>query len=131
MIEVAAAVILKNDQVFLSSRPADKPPAGWEFPGGKLENGENCFEAVARELQEELAWKIIPLKHLYTLHRENLVIHFILCSPAPGSTPNARENQQFKWVKLSPDAPDDLLANDIEFWNFLIKAKIKHELSAL
>jgi len=34
MIEVAAAVIISNGMVFLSSRPADKPPAGWEFPGG-------------------------------------------------------------------------------------------------
>ena len=54
MIDVAAAVIIRNGKVLLASRPADKPPAGWEFPGGKLEYGESVADAAVRELQEEL-----------------------------------------------------------------------------
>lgn len=119
MIEVAAAVIISNGMVFLSSRPADKPPAGWEFPGGKLEKGESPDAAAIRELQEELDWQIVCGETLYTLHRENLTIHFISSTPLPGSRPVSREGQEFKWVKITPDPPPGLLANDVEFWKIL------------
>ena len=42
-----AYLILENGKVFISSRPADKPPAGWEFPGGKLEIGETVADLAA------------------------------------------------------------------------------------
>ncbi|MBE6378986.1 MAG: NUDIX domain-containing protein [Lentisphaerae bacterium] len=126
MIDVAAAVIIENGKVFISSRPADKPPAGWEFPGGKLEPGETAADAVKRELMEELGLSIIPAEELYTLCREHLRITFISCSIAENaSLPYARENQEFKWVSLTPAPPEGLLKNDIEFWNFLIRHKIK------
>ena len=54
-IHVVAAVIIKNKMVLMASRPQDKPPAGWEFPGGKIEPGESLSKAVIRELKEELA----------------------------------------------------------------------------
>jgi 8-oxo-dGTP diphosphatase len=55
-IEVAAAVILRADGSFLlAQRPAGKAYAGyWEFPGGKIENGESAQDALRRELHEEL-----------------------------------------------------------------------------
>lgn len=124
MIEVAAAVIIKENQVFLASRPENKPPAGWEFPGGKLEKGETPFDAVKRELMEELSWPVIPQKLLYTMKNEQLNIYFILCSVPEDHTPCARENQQFKWVDLKPELPHGLLKNDTEFWNFLAGNKI-------
>lgn len=116
MIEVAAAVITSGNMVFLSSRPLDKPPAGWEFPGGKLEAGETVQSAVIRELQEELDWQVTAGEILYQLHRGNLILHFIRCTPLPGSTPTAREGQSFRWVEITPEIPAELLANDIEFW---------------
>jgi 8-oxo-dGTP diphosphatase len=56
LVRVAAAVLLRADgAVLLAQRPAGKPYAGyWEFPGGKLEGGENPREALSRELREEL-----------------------------------------------------------------------------
>jgi len=55
-IEVAAAVILREDGRFLlAQRPPGKPYAGyWEFPGGKVEDGESAYAALCRELHEEL-----------------------------------------------------------------------------
>lgn len=54
IITVVAAVIRREGKVLLASRPASKPPLGWEFPGGKVEPGENFNAALRRELLEEL-----------------------------------------------------------------------------
>lgn len=123
MIDVAAAVIINDrNQVLLASRPADKPPYGWEFPGGKVEIGETLFEALQRELREELNWETVAEKELYTLTDGKICLHFIQARPISG-TPCPCENQQIKWVELSPEVPDDLLKNDHIFWKFLTSEK--------
>lgn len=54
-IRVAAAVICKDGLYLLAKRPAHKAQGGlWEFPGGKIEQGETAQVALARELVEEL-----------------------------------------------------------------------------
>lgn len=119
MIEVAAAVAIRDGKVLLASRPADKPPAGWEFPGGKLEPGEDVFSAVRRELREELAWDVVPEEILYTVGGDRLSVTFVRVSPAGDSEPVPCEGQQIKWVDVSGEIPEGLLRNDEEFWNFL------------
>lgn len=59
-IEVAAAVVLRDDGRFLlAQRPPGKPYAGyWEFPGGKVEDGESSRTALSRELREELGIEV-------------------------------------------------------------------------
>ena len=123
MIEVAAAVIIKNRQVLLASRPADKPPAGWEFPGGKLEPGESVADAVRRELMEELALEVVPREELFTLDTGKLILHFISCEIAGDAEPEPRENQQCRWVDTDAAIPEGLLKNDLIFWNFLSTVK--------
>ncbi len=55
MIQVTAAVIIKNGKILLCRRAAGENLAGyWEFPGGKLETGENLKQCLERELFEEL-----------------------------------------------------------------------------
>lgn len=55
MIKVSAAVIRYEDKVLLMRRSPDQKFAGfWEFPGGKVEQGERTSEALRRELEEEL-----------------------------------------------------------------------------
>ena len=62
-IEVAAAVIFnERGEFLLAQRPAGKPYAGfWEFPGGKVEPGENPAQALRRELHEELGIDVTTL----------------------------------------------------------------------
>ncbi len=55
-IRVVACVIERDGKLLLCRRPAHKRHGGlWEFPGGKVENGESDFDAVKRELAEELS----------------------------------------------------------------------------
>ncbi len=54
-IRVVAAVIRQGGRYLLAKRPAHKAQGGfWEFPGGKIEQGETAEMALARELVEEL-----------------------------------------------------------------------------
>ena len=57
---VAAGILLDSEgRYLLGQRPVGKPYAGyWEVPGGKVEKGETVFQALQRELQEELGIQI-------------------------------------------------------------------------
>jgi 8-oxo-dGTP diphosphatase len=55
MINVTAAIIAKGNKVLIAKRNSiDRLANMWEFPGGKLENGESPEECLKRELYEEL-----------------------------------------------------------------------------
>jgi len=81
-VQVAVGVLIREDGAFLlTSRPSGKPYAGyWEFPGGKVEPGESSYQALCRELQEELgvevktanAWKVEVVDYPHALVR----LHF-------------------------------------------------------
>lgn len=54
MIEVVAGVIYKNNKFLIAQRNLKKAQGGlWEFPGGKVEEGESYENALAREIKEE------------------------------------------------------------------------------
>ena len=57
-IEVVAAIIIHNDQIFATQRGYGEFKDGWEFPGGKMEPGETPQQALVREIREELDTEI-------------------------------------------------------------------------
>ncbi len=69
---VAVGVLINNDnQVLIAKRPVDKHMGDkWEFPGGKVEDGETSQEALRREMQEELGIEIQSAEFLVDIIHE-------------------------------------------------------------
>lgn len=82
-IEVVAAIIVRGGKVFATQRGYGEWKGWWEFPGGKMEDGESPMEALKREIREELDAEIEVGELLETvewLTRENL--HSVKWLPA-------------------------------------------------
>lgn len=100
-IEVVAAVILKAGEYFATQRGYGEFEGLWEFPGGKIEPGENCNEALKREIQEELGVNIAVDELLCTTDYDypsfHLTMHCYLCSIESGSI-ELREHKSARWL---------------------------------
>jgi 8-oxo-dGTP diphosphatase len=104
ILVVAAALIDKDGRMLLAQRPPNKSMAGlWEFPGGKVEDGENPEDALIRELNEELGidtWGscLAPLSFASHSYEDfHLLMPLFVCRKWIG-TPTAMEGQVLKWV---------------------------------
>ena len=61
IIDVAAGLVFRDGLLLVARRPAGTHLAGlWEFPGGKLEPGEDWVDALRRELREEIGIEVAP-----------------------------------------------------------------------
>ncbi len=117
IVEVAVGVLIREDgRVLLGSRPAGKPYAGyWEFPGGKLEEGETVHAALVRELKEELdislsdSFPWFVMEHRY--EHAHVRLHFYRSHDFIG-TPKAKEGQQFGFFAPRERLPGLLLPVD-------------------
>jgi len=83
-IQVTVGILIRNGRIFIQKRPSSGlMPHLWEFPGGKLHDGETPKEALMREFQEELELKICGLRelalirHQYTKFR--VTLHAFTC----------------------------------------------------
>ena len=94
-------VIIKEGQVLLLRRP--KPPV-WEFPGGKIEEGESLRDTIRREVEEETGLKVEPGLLMPIRESSDSVTIFGLCDYKDGKvvTENLRE---YKWVDLDKVPP--------------------------
>ena len=108
MRPIAIAVVEWNNQFLVGQRPLGVVLAGyWEFPGGKLEPGEDPASAAVREVCEETGLKTRALQTLavvqHTYEHGALELHFIACSVV--GEPTALK-PPFRWV--SPPQLADL-----------------------
>src|SRR5665811_1392486 len=105
VVEVAVGVLLQADGRFLlTSRPPGKVYEGyWEFPGGKLERGENVEQALRRELKEEIGitigavhpWTVEMVDYPHALVRLNFCKVFEWTGEL-----QMHEGQSFSWQSL-------------------------------
>jgi len=102
-IQVVAAVLRdRKGRVLIGERPAGKPLAGfWEFPGGKLEACEPPFDALKRELHEELgihvshAYRLLRFAYRYPEREVELDVWRVTAWEGKAAS---REGQRLEWV---------------------------------
>ncbi len=121
-IEVVAAVIHRGDEYLAVERGYGEFQGKWEFPGGKIEQGEHREEALIREIKEELEADIRIEKFLctveYTYETFHLTMHCYLCTVDEHSLVY-HEHSAHRWVKKDSFSSVDWLPADIEVLSHL------------
>ena len=103
MINVVAAVIKNdNNKILITQRNLKKAQGGlWEFPGGKIENGESKEQAIVREIKEELDINIRADQYIdekvFNYPEKDINLIAIKCSIISGNIV-LKEHEDAKWI---------------------------------
>ena len=113
---VVAAIIQEGNKIFATQRGYGDYKDGWEFPGGKIEQGESPEDALVREIREELAIEVSIDRHVvdvsYDYPQFHLEMGCFLCSITDG-TPHLLEHEAAKWLEAQNIDSVDWLPADI------------------
>ena len=129
MKQVVAALILKNGEVLVCQRTRHQSmPLKWEFPGGKIEDGEQPRDALRRELEEELGIdahigeEVARIRHDYK-NGGAVELRFYVVNEYTGEMEN-RIFRDVRWAKRSELPKYDFLEADLELVKDLATGKI-------
>ncbi|HVH89125.1 MAG TPA: (deoxy)nucleoside triphosphate pyrophosphohydrolase [Terriglobales bacterium] len=129
MKQVVAALIVRGQELLICQRAQDQPmPLKWEFPGGKVEPGEEEAAALYRELQEELGIsatieeKVTSIQHHYRKGGA-VELHFYRVQDYEGELEN-RIFEQIRWVDRRDLPRFDFLDADRSLIRQLAKGKL-------
>jgi len=114
-IYVVAAIIIENGKVFATQRGYGEFKDGWEFPGGKIEEGETAKQALVREIREELDTEIEVNDLFDTVEYDYTDFHLsmkcFLCKVKSGDLV-LKEHEAARWLtKETIDSVDWLPAD--------------------
>jgi 8-oxo-dGTP diphosphatase len=126
-IEVVAAIICKGDKIFATQRGYGEWKDWWEFPGGKMEDGETPEEALVREIREELSTEISVDGLLCTVEYDypkfHLTMHCYLCSLLTEAL-HLNEHEAAKWLAMEEIDSVKWLPADLEVVENLKRARM-------
>jgi 8-oxo-dGTP diphosphatase len=129
MKQVVAALIVKNDKVLVCQRTRHQTmPLKWEFPGGKIEDGEQPRDALRRELEEELGIdaeigdEVARIRHNYK-NGGAVELRFYAVREYRGKLEN-RIFKDMKWAKPTELPAYDFLEADLGLVKELAKGKL-------
>ena len=115
-IRVVAAVIRKDDRIFATQRGYGEFKDGWEFPGGKIEQGETPQQALVREIREELETEIRVGDLIDTIEYDYPTFHLSMdcfwCEIVEGSL-ELKEHEAAKWLDRESLYTVDWLPADV------------------
>ena len=116
-IEVAAAIIIKNNRLFATQRGYGDFKDYWEFPGGKIETGETPGEALIREIREELNAEISVGKMIrkidYDYPAFHLTMYCFICELISTEI-TLVEHEAARWLSMEELDEVEWLPADIE-----------------
>jgi len=131
VIHVVAAVIKNNDLILATQRGYGEFKGMWEFPGGKIEEGEDLKDAIVREIKEELNASINVEEYLcqvnYDYPNFHLIMDTFICSLKNDKLDKVYHNNEelehedYKWLTLENIGEVNWLPADIEIVNKLKK----------
>lgn len=116
-VRVVAAVVRRGDAILVTRR-LDRPgrPGQWEFPGGKVEPGEDEEAALARELDEELGCRVAvgPLlrRHRHRYPELEVELAFYACALPAAATPTPLGVAEIEWARVGTLSRHDFLEAD-------------------
>jgi 8-oxo-dGTP diphosphatase len=115
--QVVAAILLRGDLVLICQRTEQQPFAlQWEFPGGKVEAGEEMAAALARELEEELGIRAVIGPEVATVQHQyaqglGVELHFFVVTEFEGEIEN-RIFRQVRWEERAALDAESFLEAD-------------------
>lgn len=125
VIEVVAAIIKKEDKIFITRRSYGEFADMWEFPGGKIEAGETKEAALIREIKEELELDINNLEYLTTVDYDypnfHLTMYCFICEICGGSL-NLNAHNEAKWLSINELLSQNWVPADIEVVEKLLRS---------
>ena len=126
-IDVVAAIIVKGTEILATQRGYGEFEGGWEFPGGKVEQGETPEEAIVREIHEELNARISVQRFLTQVEHDYPTFHLSMkCFIYTLDDPSFQllEHHAAKWLDMQHIDIVDWLPADIK----VVAALKQHQL---
>lgn len=125
MITVVAALIEKDNKVLIAKRSTGDPNVfgKWEFPGGKVQEGENELEAIEREIKEEFEINVkgrcFLVSNICEYPNKIVDLRLYSCEYIDGDF-KLHDHSEYKWVCI-----DDILNYDLAFADIELAKWIK------
>jgi mutator protein MutT len=121
IIVTTGIIFNENNEVLICLRPLNKVLGGlWEFPGGKLDDGETLEECIARELKEELDLEVlVGSKMLVVKDDPNIELHAYKINAFEG-IPKSKCHDEIKWVTVHELKEYDMPVADIPIVDLLL-----------
>ena len=127
--QVVAALIVRDNRILICQRTKYQPmPLKWEFPGGKIEEGEQPVPALERELEEELGIRatvgaeVATVRHYYRSGTA-VELHFFLIEEFEGELEN-RIFRDVRWVNREELPSYDFLEADLTLVKDIAAGKV-------